>query len=90
MHLRAMLFRPILMQIGIDECLTSNTVAYRIDPLVKDKTLMCATSCVNTSVSLINCLYQRYLIELKSNKEWWWDPYRKLASLSSSDACIDL
>ncbi|KAL7947827.1 hypothetical protein V8C42DRAFT_266054 [Trichoderma barbatum] len=75
MHLRAMLFRPILMQIGIDGWLESNITACKIDPVVKDKTLTCAMSCVNTAISLIDFLYKRYLIELKSNKEWWWDPY---------------
>ncbi|KAL7916312.1 hypothetical protein GGI35DRAFT_32639 [Trichoderma velutinum] len=75
MHLRAMLFRPILMQIGIDGYLESNSITYKIDPVVKDRTLMYAMSCINTAISLLDFLYKRYVIELKSNKEWWWDPY---------------
>lgn len=84
MHLRAMLFRPILMQIGLNDCLASDISADNVDPRVKDKTLMCAISCVDTSVNLILHLHQKYLLDMKSNREWWWDPYRKLAFPNSS------
>ncbi|KAL7822703.1 hypothetical protein V8C26DRAFT_436854 [Trichoderma gracile] len=75
MHLRAMLFRPILMQIGLSDCLASDISADDIDPRVKGKTLMCAINCIDTAVNLILHLYQKYLLDIKSNREWWWDPY---------------
>ncbi|KAL7808133.1 hypothetical protein V8C44DRAFT_366924 [Trichoderma aethiopicum] len=75
MHLRAMLFRPILMQMGLNDCLASDISAGNVDPRVKDKTLTCAISCVDTSVNLILHLHQKYLLDMKSNREWWWDPY---------------
>lgn len=84
-----MIFRPVLMQMGIDGCLEFNLAACKIDPIIKDKTLMCAASCVNTAVSLIDFLYKRYVVELKSNKEWWWDPYRKPDSPSTLYSWID-
>ncbi|KAJ4865187.1 hypothetical protein T069G_01717 [Trichoderma breve] len=75
MHLRAMLFRPILMHTGIDGYLETKSITIKIDPVVKDKTLTYAMSCVNTAISLIDFLYKRFLVEIKNNREWWWSPY---------------
>ncbi|KAL6790514.1 hypothetical protein J3E68DRAFT_410438 [Trichoderma sp. SZMC 28012] len=75
MHLRAMLFRPILMHTGIDGYLEIKSITNKIDPVVKDKTLTYAMSCVNTAISLIDFLYKRFLVEIKNNREWWWSPY---------------
>lgn len=86
MHLRAMLFRPILMHTGIDGYLEIKSITNKIDPVVKDKTLTYAMSCVNTAISLIDFLYKRFLVEIKNNREWWWSPYRELVSSSSSYA----
>ncbi|KAL7953666.1 hypothetical protein V8C34DRAFT_48049 [Trichoderma compactum] len=75
MHLRAMLFRPILMHIGIDGYLETKSITHKIDPVVKDKTLTYAMSCIHTAISLIDFLYKRFIVEIKSNREWWWNPY---------------
>ncbi|PTB60488.1 hypothetical protein M431DRAFT_183382 [Trichoderma harzianum CBS 226.95] len=75
MHLRAMLFRPILMHIGIDGYLETKSITHKIDPVVKDKTLTYVMSCVNTAISLIDFLYKIFLVEIKNNREWWWSPY---------------
>lgn len=86
MHLRAMLFRPIIMHIGIDGYLETKSITHKIDPVVKDKTLTYAMSCVNTAISLIDFLYKRFVVDLKSNREWWWSPYREPAYPSPSYA----
>ncbi|KAK4077434.1 uncharacterized protein Triagg1_3766 [Trichoderma aggressivum f. europaeum] len=75
MHLRAMLFRPILMRVGIDGYIEPKSITHKIDPVVKDKTLTYAMSCVNTATGLIDFLYKRFIVEIKSNREWWWSPY---------------
>lgn len=88
MHLRAMLFRPILMHIGIDGYLEARSITYKIDPVVKDKTLTYAMSCISTATSLIDFLYKRFIVVIKSNREWWWNPYRESISTNSPYACI--
>ncbi|KAL6691899.1 hypothetical protein J3F84DRAFT_397387 [Trichoderma pleuroticola] len=75
MHLRAMLFRPILMHIGIDGCPETKSPTSNIDPVVQERTLTYAMSCVNTAISLMDFLYKRFIVDIKSNREWWWSPY---------------
>ncbi|KAH6607261.1 hypothetical protein Trco_003574 [Trichoderma cornu-damae] len=75
MHVRALLFRPILMQIGMEDCVAAGLETAKMRHFVKDKTLFCATRCVDSAIALLQCLYSRYVVEVKNNKGWWWDPY---------------
>ncbi|UKZ74206.1 hypothetical protein TrVFT333_001865 [Trichoderma virens FT-333] len=74
-YLRAMLFRPILMQKAIEGSLQSGSTSHKPDSVVMDKTLASARGCLNAAGCLIFYIYKRFWIHLNGNKEWWWSPY---------------
>lgn len=79
MHLRAMLFRPIIMQKGLAEVLASRSdlTKAQADTLIKAKTLLCARACLNAALRLIALLWRTF--DTQAPGDWWWDPHCRLA-----------
>lgn len=81
MLIRSMLFCPIFMEAGIQECLASGEDISTLNTAGEQKAGFCALQCLKNAVHLINYMHRRSTPRAKTGQLGWWDPYRELLAL---------
>ncbi|KAK1252534.1 hypothetical protein MKX08_003721 [Trichoderma sp. CBMAI-0020] len=75
MLIRSMLFGPIFMEAGIQECLASGEDISALNTAGEQKARFCALQCLKNAVHLMNYMHRRSTPGTKVRELWWWDPY---------------
>ncbi|KAM0524860.1 hypothetical protein ACHAPE_000964 [Trichoderma viride] len=75
MLIRSMLFGPIFMEAGIQECLASGEDISTLNTAGEQKARFCALQCLKNALHLINYMHRRSAPGAKIRELWWWDPY---------------
>ncbi|KAL9488245.1 hypothetical protein ACSS6W_000522 [Trichoderma asperelloides] len=75
MFIRSMLFGPIFMEAGIQECLASGEDISTLNTVAEQKARFCALHCLKHAIYLLNYMHKRSMPRARSLEPWWWDPY---------------
>ncbi|KAL6893338.1 hypothetical protein GGI43DRAFT_386573 [Trichoderma evansii] len=75
MFIRSMLFGPIFMEAGIQECLASGEDISTLNNVAEQKARFCAVHCLKNAVHLLNYMHKRCMPRTRNRESWWWDPY---------------
>ncbi|PTB45156.1 hypothetical protein M441DRAFT_184180 [Trichoderma asperellum CBS 433.97] len=75
MFIRSMLFSPIFMEAGIQECLASGEDISTLNTVAEQKARFCAIQCLKNAIHLLNYMHKRSMPRARSREPWWWDPY---------------
>ncbi|RFU81120.1 hypothetical protein TARUN_1074 [Trichoderma arundinaceum] len=73
LYMRALIFHPIFMQED-----GGGAKTHKADSGVNilERTLYCATLCVQSAMHLIQGIHSSFKAEVQGDKEWWGNPYR--------------
>ncbi|KAL7894947.1 hypothetical protein HDV63DRAFT_149506 [Trichoderma sp. SZMC 28014] len=75
MLIRSMLFCPVFMEAGIQECLAAGEDISTLKTAGEQKAKFCASECLKNAVHLINYMHRRSTPGIKNGELGWWDPY---------------